>query len=113
MSINLTHAKCEVNHGEPKPRRLPFNGTLLAVIVLIVQLCVFTATLWVSAGYVAKPDFEAYKNEQGQRRDANSAELKGVAVSIGHMDDQGKQNDRQDRRLEEIEHRITELERRK
>lgn len=41
----------------PAFKRMPFNGTVMALVFMLGQVLLFAGSLWVSNGYVAKGDF--------------------------------------------------------
>lgn len=94
-----------------------FNGALWTLIVFILSILlnlgVAVSTLWVKAGYVPKPDFEAYKTEQLAKRESTSEDLKKIAVALATIAEQMKENERQDSRLDKLEQRMGEQERRR
>jgi len=94
-----------------------FNGAgwtlIVFVISIMLNLGVAVSTLWVKAGYVPKGDFEAYKSEQLTKRDSVSNDLKGIAISIATIAEQMKENERQDHRLDELEKRMGDQERKR
>jgi hypothetical protein len=79
---------------------------IVFVISIILNLCVAVSTLWVKAGYVAKPEFDAYKAEQLTKRESTSEDLKNIAIALAKITEQMKENDRQDQRLDKLEERM-------
>jgi len=97
--------------------RARINGGMLPIILfgitIVINCGVAISTLWVKAGYVSKEEFEAYRNDQLNKREQFTKEIQGIAVDIGKIVEAMKANDRQDRRLDELERRTGELERRR
>jgi hypothetical protein len=88
------------------------KGSQLGILTAALNFIFFTATLWVKSGFVSKSEFENYKADQLNKREAFSGDLKSIAISLAHIEEQMKQNDRMEREIDAITGRVLELERR-
>jgi hypothetical protein len=104
-----------MNEHVPIYKRI--NGSLWPVLIfaltIIINLGVGVTTLWVKSGYVDKSEFEAYKAGQEQRREVTTEALGKIAVQLGQINEHMKTDANQDAKLDDLEKRIREQERRK
>jgi hypothetical protein len=90
-----------------------FNGSLLPVFILGGQAVFFIATLWLNAGYVSKPAFEAYQGDQVQRREQFARDIQQISVTLAHIDEKMKWDAEQYKKLDDLEARMRSVERMK
>lgn len=103
-------------HGREQRRR-PFNGVfwpiVIAVATVVVNLAISSSTYWASDKFVSKSTFELYKDAQDVRREKFDSDVRRIADSLAHLEEQMKDNIRQDAKLDDLEKRLREQERRR
>ena len=101
----------------PPPResiiKLPKNGLRIGIIVLALNFLALFFNLYLSNGYVSKAVYEADVRERIIKNDRTNEELKNIALELrgitDHMENIGTQN----KRLDDLEQRMREQERKR
>jgi hypothetical protein len=93
--------------------KLPSNGTRLAILVLAINFLLFCANLYLSNGYVSKTVYEADNRDTMQRRETLNAELRNIAIELRGIKDHMLGDEKQDQRMDKLEERIRDQERKK
>jgi hypothetical protein len=104
-----------MDSGDGKSTRFGVGFWTLAFLMFssLINLAMFTASLWVQVGYVQRVEFNAYKDKQEQRDEKRDQltndELRGIAKNVQSMTDSApfhqKEEDLQNKRLDDLETR--------
>lgn len=102
-----------MEHEHKSTHRTPTNGTRLALIFFIINALLVFANLYLSNGYVSKVVYERDQKEDVIRREGLNVELRNVAIELRGINDHMQGDAKQDKRLDDIETRLREQERRR
>jgi len=93
--------------------KMPKNGTRVTIILVLVQFGIAFANLYLSNGYVPKVAYEKDSSIASQKREDINLELRGIAIELRGIKDHMQGDERQDKKLDDLESRMREQERRK
>jgi len=93
--------------------KIPKNGTRLALIFFIINFLLVFANLYLSNGYVSKNTYERDATDTVTRREALNAELRGIAIELRGIKDHMQGDEKQDKRIDDLEYRMREQEKKK
>lgn len=92
---------------------IPKNGTRITLVILIINFLIVFANLYLSNGYVSKNTYEKDTNESVVRRESLNLELRNIAIELRGIKDHLQGDEKQDKRIDDLEQRMREQERRK
>ena len=93
--------------------QLPKNGTRLALVFFIINALLVFANLYLSNGYVSKVTYEKDVTDSIARREALNSELRGIAIELRGIKDHMQGDERQDKRIDDLEYRMREQEKKR
>ena len=93
--------------------RIPRNGTRLALIFFIINFLLVFANLYLSNGYVSKTTYIGDQKENSERREQLNIELRGIAIDLKGINDHMQGDARQDNRIDDLEKRMREQEKKR
>ena len=93
--------------------KLPKNGSKLALISPVISFLLVFANLYLSNGYVSKQTYEKDTADTVARREALNLELRNIAIELRGIKDHMQGDERQDQKLQDLELRMREQERKK
>lgn len=93
--------------------KIPKDGTRLALIFFIINFLLVFANLYLSNGYVSKVTYERDERDSIQRRETLNAELRGIALELRGIKDHMQGDERQDKRIDDLESRMREQEKKR
>lgn len=101
--------------NEARPA-LPINGGLLKwALQVLGWLIVTVGIFWTQLHYVAKSDFESYKDDQAKREEMRAEKLTVTLLEISnklqHIADFMEGDKRQEKAIEDLQREVRELER--
>lgn len=86
------------------------NGTKVTILIFVVNFLLLVANLYLSNGYVSKTVYESDQRDATTRRDLLNVELRNIAVELRGISDHMQGDARQDKRLDDLEQRVREQE---
>jgi len=93
--------------------RIPSNGVRITVVVLCINALLFVANLYLSNGYVSRSTYEKDLSESNARRENLNTELRNIAIELRGIKDHMLGDEKQDKRIDDLEIRMRELEKKR
>jgi hypothetical protein len=89
------------------------NGARLTILFFVINFLVLFANLYLSNGYVSKAAYEADLKDQNNRRETLNIELRNIAIELRGINDHMQGDARQDKRLDDLEMRMRDQEKKR
>ena len=93
--------------------KMPRNGTRLAFLFFIINFLLVFANLYLSNGYIAKTIYEGDQKADVERWRQLNIELRNNAIELKGIADHMEIDAAQNKRIDDIETRTRELEKRR
>src|SRR4030095_683540 len=97
----------------PSLIKIPKNGSRITLILFIIQFLLVFANVYLSNGYVSKVNYQADQDKDTNRSESLNSELRGIAIELRGIKDHMQGDEKQDKRIDDLEARMREQERRK